>query len=242
MSTTLSTATMVTTLQRKFPIGILSAQWMDFLNEAFRKINQMSKGGFIWQLKQTTLTAPSGAIVTIALPADFDPGKSAFLFGNGTTTPTSSIIPYMTMSEFLLEQDFNVAGIGYFSSWTFRPNFTLSAPTSYSWVMLLAPNQAYPLPAPVSFGFMYHAVNYPSFASGSNIYFPTPDQFDSLILDIAEAEARREFGAAGWEKLAALATQGISDLIDTYRTDRYDLAGLSDVTAQAQEKQAAGDK
>ena len=242
MSTTLSTSAMVTKLQQKFPIGILSQQWMDFLNEAFRKINQVSKGGFIWQLKQTTLTAPAGAIQAVALPADFDPGKSAFLFGNGTTTPTASIIPYLPMSNFLMEQDFNTIAIGYFSSWTFRPNFTLGGATNYAWSMLLSPNSAYPLPSPVVFGFMYHAVNFPAFTASGSVYFPTPDQFDSLILDIAEAEARREYSASGWEKLAAMATQGISDIIDTYRTDRYDLAGLSDVMAQSQEKQALGDK
>ncbi len=242
MSTTLSTNAMVALLQRKTGIGLSASDSMDRLNEAFRRVGQMSKGGFIWQLKQTTLAIPAGAIVPVALPADFDPGKSAFLFGNGVTTPTATLIPYKSPVEFANEQHFQTGTIGNFSSWTFKPNFTLAAPTSYGWSLLLAPNEAYPLPGIVNLGFFYHAVNFPAFAAANNVYFPTPDQFDSMIVDLAVAEVRNIYGMARSNDEYQMAYQAIAEIIDTYRTDRYDLAGLTDQVAQAQEKQVEKDK
>ena len=243
MSTTLSTNAMVTKLQQKFPIGIQSAQWLDFLNEAFRKINQAQKGGFTWQVKKTTILIPAGAQGNVALPADFDPGKTAFLFGNAMPGATSTLIPYSTLTDFITDQNFATQGIGFFSSWTFLPNFVIAAPTSYGWYIRLSPDTAFPLPVGgVTLGFWYHAVNFAPLAAAANAFFPTPDQFDSLIMDLAEAEARRTYGAAGWDKIAAAATQTMNELIDTYRTDRYNLAGLSDQVLQAQEKQVEGDR
>ena len=242
MSTTLSTTGMITILQRKFPIGIGTAQWLDFLNEAFRKINQMEKGGFVWQLKFAQLTIPAGVQVPNALPADFDPGKSAYLYSRTTTTPTSTQIPYKPLSDFTVEQHFQSMGISMFSSWTFRPNFTFGPPTSYAWTMSLAPDTAFPLAPGVTMGFYYHAVNFQPFTAAANVFFPTPDQFDSLIMDLAEAEARREYTASGWDKLAASATGSIQELVGAYRTDRYDLAGIQDVTMQAQEKAVERDR
>jgi hypothetical protein len=243
LSTTLSTNAMIAKLQQKYSIGIGTVQWTDFLNEAFRKLNQMSKGGFIWNLKTTTLAIPAGGPTAVALPVDFDAGKSAFLYGATTITPTSTLIPYKPVEEWVNEQHFQTTAIGMFSSWTFYPNFTLGPPTTYGFVLRLAPLTAFPLGGGgVSLPFFYHAVNMPAFTAAANVYFPTPDQFDSFIMDLAEAEARRVYGGAGWDKLAAGATQSINEIIDTYRTDRYDLAGISDVVAQAQEKAAERDR
>ena len=241
MSTTLSTNAMVTKLTQKFPIGIGAAQWLDFLNEAFRKMNQSQKGGFIWQLKPAVFSLAAGPQVTTYLPADFDPGKSAFMYGSATTA-TQTLIPYKPVEEFVNEQHFGTSGIAMFSSWTFYPYFVFGPPTSYQFIFKMAPATAFPLAAPTALNFYYHAVNYPAFPAGANVYFPTPDQFDSLIMDLAEAEARREYTASGWDKLAASATQSLNELIDTYRTDRYDLAGVSDIVAQAQEKSAERDR
>ena len=243
MSTTLATSVMVSTLQVRYPIGIGSAQWMFYLNEAFRKINQMSKGGFVWQLKFVGINIPAGAQIANPLPADFDPGKSAWLYSTAlSVTPTTTTIPYKSLEEFTTEQQFGTTGIGLFSSWTYYPNFTFGPPTSYGWTLKLAPDTAFPLGVGITMGFYYHAVNFASLTSAANVYFPTPDQFDSLILDLAEAEARRQYSAAGWDKLAAQATQAVMELVDTYRTDRFNLAGLSDVGAQAQEKAVERDR
>lgn len=241
MSTTLSTTAMIAKLQQKFPIGILAAQWLDFLNEAFRKINQSQKGGFIWQLKPVVFALAPGAQVISYLPADFDPGRSAFMYG-GSGAATQTVIPYKPVEEFVNEQHFSTTAIGLFSSWTFYPFFTFGPPTLYQFIFRLAPDTAFPLAVPTALKLYYHAVNFPAFTNAANVYFPTPDQFDSLIMDLAEAEARREYTASGWEKLAAAATQSMNELVDTYRTDRFDLAGVSDVMAQAQEKSAERDR
>lgn len=230
---------MVARLQRKFGSGIGSADAIDFLNEAFRKINQMQKGGFIWQLKQGTVVLPAGVQAANALPTDFDAGKKALVYGDGTITPTRTIIPWKPYLEALNQEHFPNQKVGNFSCWSFKPNFTLTAPTSYGWTAVFFPSDAFPLATGgVTLPIIYHALNFQPFAVGTNIYFPTPDQFDSLICDLAEAELRRVYGRAGWETLAAQATAAVNELIDTYRSDRYDLAGLADEMLQANEKAA----
>lgn len=238
MSNTLSTQAMCTRLRRKFPIGLSDSDAMDFLNEAFRKINQTQKAGYVWQVKTATLTAPAGAATDIALPTDFDPGKSAWLRAQTTSVaPTRTIIPYKPFQEFYMQEHFGTTAIGTFSAWSFRPILT-AAPASYSWVMNLRPSDAFPLVNPVVFDLTYHSVNYSTLTVGAANYYPTPDQFDSLIIDLAEAEYARIYGRAGWERIQEQALRAIVELIDTYRTDRYDLSGLSDLMMQAQERQA----
>jgi hypothetical protein len=207
---------------------------MYYLNEAFRKINQMSKAGFVWQIYTTLITAPAGGATTINLPNNFDPGKSAWLRGQPGSTTTDTIIPYKPNQEFYMQEHFSSMGIGQFSAWTYRPNFALGP---VPWVLMLSPGAAFPLPAPINFYISYHAVSFPSLAYGAAIYFPTPDQFDSLIIDLAEAEVTRIYRASGWEKIQQKAMESVAEMIDTYRTDRYDLSGLTDLTMQAQERQ-----
>ena len=97
---------------------------------------------------------------------------------------------------------------------------------------------AYPLPGAVTLDFFYHSVAFPPFTVGPAVYFPTPDQFDSFIIDLAEAELARVYKVSGFEKVAGAATAALAEMIDNYRTDRFDLAGLMDETMQAQEKGA----
>lgn len=210
---------------------------MDFLNEGFRRIDQMSKGGFIWQLKLGSVVLPAGAQVAVALPADFDAGKKAILYGAATVTPTRTVIPFKSPQEFVNQQHFSGQAIGAFSAWTFYPNFTLTAPTSYGYTIKLAPDDAFPLAGGgVTLPLYYHAVNFQPFTSAANVYYPTPDQFDSLIVDLAEAELGRIYRVSGWDALQGRALQDIGNMIDSYRTDRFDLAGLADQAMQAQER------
>jgi hypothetical protein len=232
VSTTLSINAMVTKLQRKTGLGLSANDCIDFLNEAFRKVNQMSKGGFIWQLKTATIAVPA-IEAPIALPSDFDPGKTAVLQGDGTTTFTNTLIPYVPMKDWVKEQNYRAVGQGYFSAWTFYPNFTY--PTTYAYLMKLAPSSSFGNPATLFFS--YHANNFAPITAGANNYFPTPDQFDSMIVDLAIAEVRNVYRASGDQTEIEQAVAAIAQLIDTYRTDRYDLAGLSDQAAQLQEKQ-----
>jgi hypothetical protein len=227
---------MVSELQYRVPIGLSSARAIYFLNEAFRKLNQMSKGGFVWQLKQTTLAF--GFSVSKDAPDGFDAGKSAWLLGDPTFMPTRTLIPYKPWSEFSNMQHYQTTAPGTFTAWTYVPNFTLTAPTSYKWTITLAPvDAAVAVPPGITLPFIYHAMTTTTFASGNTTFFPTPDQFDSLILDLAESEAKRIYNVSNWDRIAQQANQAILEIIDTYRSDRYDLSGLFDVTAEAKEKQ-----
>jgi hypothetical protein len=231
---------MVTQLQKRVPIGIAAADALAWLNEAFRKLNQMSKGGFVWQIVGTDVTWNAGLATTLA-PANFDPGKTAILQGVSGTTLTQTVIPYAPLSEFLNKQHLLTTQKGFFTAWSYYPTFTLAAPTSYQWTLILAPYDAIQV-VPVTMKFFYHCVNFAPFASGANIYFPTPDQFDSLILDLAEAEVKRYYNISGWDKVAQQANAAVAEVIDTYRSDRFDLGGLFEVTAEAKEKQTERDR
>lgn len=236
MSTTLTTQQLVAKLQRKFPLGISSTDAMDFLNEAFRRVNQMSKGGFAWQLKGSTINIPAGPAVPTTLPNDYDPGKKAIIWGI-SGTPTKTEIPYKSYAEIVNEQHYPAQQLAAFSAWTQVPQFTLSAPTSYQWLISLYPADAFPLANPAVLGLVYHAVSFPPFPVSATVYFPTPDQFDSFICDLAEAELARVYNRSGWDKLEARAMQGLSEMVDSYRTDKLDLASLGDQVMTAQEKQ-----
>ncbi len=226
MSTTLNTTEMVALVQRKTRIGLANQDAMDFLNEAFRYINQGSKGGFIWQFQSVALVWATSTNTTLA-PSDFDPGKEAVLRGNGTTTPTRTVIPYLPMKEWVNEDHYRTS---FWSSWTAYPTlprFTIAL----GGPPIVGITPGFTLP------FFYHAVSYPPLTIGAN-FFPTPDQFDSLIVDLAVAEVRSIYRLSGADSLWQKTMASINNIIDTYRTDRYDLAGVTDEVAQAQEKQA----
>lgn len=238
MSTTLTMTDMVAKLKRKTGIGLGDPDCVDFINEAFRKLNQMSKGGFVWQFKQTTVTVPPGGQVDIALPSDFDPGKTAILRGDNFWTPTNTIIPYLNMKDFVNQEHFESLTPNVFACWTWIPNFV--NPNVFPYKMKLAPAAAYPTVGG-TLPFFYHALIGPPVALGAN-YFPTPDQFDSLIVDLAIAEVRNVYRMSGQQDEVAQAVAAIAQVIDTYRTDRIDLDGLTDQMMTAQAKQAAKDK
>lgn len=240
MSQTLTMTAMVAKLQRKTGLGLSQSDCVDFINEAFRKLNQMSKGGFVWQFKQTTLNVPAGAQVDIPLPADFDPGKTAILRGNGATGfgAVGTIIPYLNMKDFVNQEHFESLTANIFACWTWIPNF--NSPLTFAYSMKLAPAAAYPTTGG-TLPFFYHALVQPPIAYGAN-YFPTPDQFDSLIVDLAIAEVRNVYRMSGQQDEVGQAVAAIAQVIDTYRTDRIDLNGLTDQMMTAQEKQAAKDK
>lgn len=227
MSTTLTTAQMVKRVQRKTGLGLPDADAMDFLNEAFRYINQGSKGGYIWQFKVATLTWGVSTNITTA-PVDFDPGKEAILRGNGVNTPTTSVIPYKLMKEWVNEGHYQTP---FWSSWTTYPILP-------DWKIALGGPAITGLTPGFTLPFHYHAVSFPPLAVGDTIFFPTPDQFDSLIVDLAVAEIRTVYNMSGADFLWQKAMASINNIVDTYRTDRYDLAGVTDTVAQAQEKQA----
>lgn len=241
MSNLLSTSAMVTECQARVPIGLSSTFWMKKLNEAFRWISQ--KGNFIWDVKAGTATVLVGAS-TFQLPTDCDPGKPMWLSGPtggsvGSSGNFLSMIPYAPWDESLHQQFAEVVSpAGLYSCWTFAAYFTGTPPT-YRYMAELFPASAAPTAATGNFTFAmyYHTdVSATEYVSGANIFFPTPNSFDNLMIELAEAEARRIYGLAGFEMIQKRAESAIVNLLDSYRSTKNVLAGLTDQQKQVSER------
>lgn len=242
MSTLLSTSAMVTECQSRVPIGLSSAFWMKKLNEAFRWINQ--KGNFVWEQRNSPVTVNVGQAV-FALPSDFNPGKPMALAGpfSGVTSDAGNVtstVPYLPWDSALDQQLAEVvAPTGMFSCWSYNTNFAVGPPAVFSYQAELFPASAKPTSATgaFQFRFVYHAdVGSAEYAAASNIYFPTPNCFDNLLIELAEAEARRIYGLAGFEMIQKRAESAIVTLLDSYRSTKNLLAGLTDQQKQNAEK------
>ena len=245
MSNLTSTSTMVTKLQGRVPIGLSSTFWMEKLNEAYRWISQ--KGNYIWDLKGTDIAMLAGA-TTFPIPSDCDPGKPMYLVGPIEDFPSDatldSLIPYVAWDDAGL-QKFSELGVaptgvvhGMVSCWTFRTNFTSTlVPVSYTYAYRGYIFPADAIWAPSKFRFVYHTdVASTEFAVGATTFFPTPNSFDNLLIELAEAEAKRIYGLAGFEIIQKRAESAIVNLLDSYRSTKNSLAGLTDQQKQVSEK------
>ena len=250
MSTLLSLSSMVTECQSRVPIGLSSAFWVKKLNEAYRWISQ--KGNFIWDVKLDAVTV-TAAQNYFTLPADCDPGKPMYLAGpvSGVSAQTGnvlSIIPYKPWDETLDQQYAEVtAPPGLFSCWTFSTKFTVGAGPayvpSYRYEARLYPTSASPTvtTGAFSFSFAYHVdVSSTEYATTATAaapnFFPTPNSFDNLLIELAEAEAKRIYGLAGWDVIQKRAESAIVNLLDSYRSTKNVLSGLTDQQKQVSEK------
>ena len=259
MSNLLSVSQMVTECQSRVPIGLSSAFWVKKLNEAYRWISQ--KGNYIWDVQNTYVTVnatqgwfdiPNGSIP--GQPA-CDPGKPMYLAGPyysvtypGTAGVINSTIPYKPWDESLDQQFAEVdAPPGLFSCWTFSTFFSVGLGPyflpSYSYRGYLYPASARPTSATGAFmfNFAYHTdVSNVEFAATPTLtapnYFPTPNCFDNLLIELAEAEARRIYGLSGFEMIQRRAESAIVNLLDSYRSTKNVLAGLTDQQKQVSEK------
>lgn len=237
---------MATECATRVPIGLSSAFWVKKLNEAYRWISQ--KGNYVWDIKvslttQVTLLDPYG----FTLPSDCDPGKPMYLSGpqSGALAQTGNmytLIPFKPWDD-SLEQQFAevVAPPGMYSCWSYYANFsyTPSFPTAptYAYKAILYPTSAKPTVTTGAFTFIfaYHTdVNSTEYTGSS--YFPTPNSFDNLLIELAEAEVRRIYGLAGWEIIQKRAESAIMNLLDSYRSTKNVLAGLQDQQKQVSEK------
>lgn len=245
MSNLLSTNAMVAECQRRVPIGLDSTFWMRKLNEAYRWISQ--KGNFVWDVKAFFVTVNQGQNV-FDIPSDCDPGKpmylagptSAIIGGTNGIGVLNSVIPYKPWDE-TLDQQYSelTAMVGAFSCWTFYTNFTAGPPTLYAYKGILYPLSAAPngTTGAYNFTFAYHTdVSSAELAAANNVYFPTPNSFDNLMIELAEAETRRIYGLAGWDIIQKRAESAIVNLLDSYRSTKNVLAGLVDQQKQANEK------
>lgn len=258
MSNLLSVSQMVTQCQARVPIGLTSAYWVTKLNEAYRSISQ--KGNFIWDVQLYFVTVNAGQDwfeipdgLTPGIVA-CDPGKPMYLAGpyDSITSHSgivNSIIPYKPWDESLDQQYAEVvAPPGLFSCWTFYTNFTVGAgpsfTRSYAYRGKLYPSSAKPTVTTGGFLFnlAYHSdVSSVEFAATATAtapsYFPTPNSFDTLIIELAEAEVRRIYGLAGWEIIQKRAESAVMNLLDSYRSTKNVLAGITDQQKQVGEKQ-----
>ncbi len=251
---------MVTQCQARVPIGLSSAYWVTKLNEAYRWISQ--KGNYIWDVYGYSVSVNAGQEV-FDIPDSItpggtvpacDPGKPMYLAGpvSNATPPTAgimrSVIPYKPWDE-TLEQQYAevVAPPGLYSCWSFYTAFSTGAgPTfapRYKYTGVLYPSSAKPTSATgaFTFTFVYHtdvsAVEFATTATATAPnYFPTPNSFDTLIIELAEAEVRRIYGLAGWEIIQKRAESAIMNLLDSYRSTKNVLAGMADQQKQVAEK------
>jgi hypothetical protein len=124
------------------------------------------------------------------------------------------------------------------SCWAFNTSFTVGPPPVYTYTGHLFPVDA--ITQNVEFRFYYHAdVASAELTSSATAFFPTPNIFDSLMIELAEAEARRIYGLAGWEAIQKRAESAIMSLLDSYRSTKNSLGGLVDQQKQTNEKKLA---
>jgi hypothetical protein len=247
MSTTRSTMNMAQDLVRRLPFGIDTNFAIGNLNLAYRWLN--SKGAFVWNVRSTTVAVSVGA-TSFTIPADADMGKPTFLSGPLTSpgaSPVSNLgtsIAYQPYKDFLNFQfQYPTATPGMYSVWTFAATATGGPPPTYGFTGYLLPAAATPTTGTGAFAlpFAYHckpAYNFPTtmeWPLGTNIYFPSPDDFDDALILRAEAEARRIYGLQGWMEITAQSESMVAPLIDQYRSTKEFLSGLVDEVRQTQE-------
>lgn len=240
MSNLLSTTEMVTECQSRVPIGLSSPFWGKKLNEAYRWITQ--KGNFVWEIDTASLDVPAG-IATIALPATCNIGKPMWIYGPissvGGSPTLASDIPFVPNSE---AGSYNVSELtmppGAFSCFT-----VIQTSVIPGWFIQFYPTSAVPT---ITSGTMRYSLIFHLDAASmekpvSDVdYFPTPNCFDSLLIELAEAEARRIYGLAGWEIIQKRAESGIMSLLDPYRSTKNAVAGMADQQKQTGERKLMG--
>lgn len=251
MSQNLTIDSMATELQRRLPVGLTSAQLFSRLNDAYFWVSQ--RGPMVWLLRTTTIMPETGGVFSINFknagcvspviaaytPAsDFDPGRDAYLSGP-SEYPIQ--IPYKPYSAALRHQRQTGPASLTYSIWTYTSRIGTSSDTIGSSVAtgkILYTGYLFPAAAYVAgkqLPFTYHAVPAAVTTGG---YFPSPDNFDLLIIDLAEAECRRTLGLSGWEIVRQRAQEEVMSLVDGYHSTKVTLAGLADEARQAQESQA----
>lgn len=238
MSGTISTSVMVAELSRRVPIGFTANVAIDSLNGVLRWINQ--QGSFPWMQRKTTVAFVTAGDGAFNLPPDFDPGKEAVLYGlDSDVVPTE--IPYMTWSDAVKNQAHFTGGgqNGILSCWSYYATAVTALVPPYGTTVTFK-GQAFPgsqvkvqtLP------FVYHAITFPALASNAQIFFPTPDHFDYLIVELAEAEIMRQYRLAGWEILYKRTTDQLRAMLQAYTSTKVSMAPTPEIINAAQTKQA----
>lgn len=222
---------MVRRLNAKLPYGFSNSFWQDRLNEAFMWIEQ--QGPFKWDVATTNVTL-SLTKSTGPLPNDFQAGSEAVL-----VDMTSGLeILYLPQNEFRRESVFTpdvAPTTGVYSAWTYYK--LLGFPNLY-YVFEVTPNTAFSAPGTVFF-LIYHTSpnSFYNLTIGPTNYFPTPDEFDSLIMLRAEAETRLLYELGAYMARMKEAEDLAAKLLDRYRSTALDPAGMVDEMRKLQETQ-----
>ena len=222
MSTTLSTSAMVTQMQQRIPIGLSSTFCMARLNESYRWLCQ--RGDMQWLIKRATVVASGLSPSTFTLPADFDPGAGCFLSTSGVSNLYAEI-PFVPWDDALKHQYYDVAmSAGEYSCWSFQTD------TGY----------LFPTPAPLGptgHLFVYHSNPGTPLTSGAGTYFPTPDAFDTLLIDMACAATMSPswYRLNGWDVVQKTAQDQALALLERYRTTKATILGAVEQAKKANE-------
>lgn len=217
MSARKSTSVMVADLIRRINLSYTQNFAMDRLNDAFLWMCQ--QGAFVWLLKRTTVTVANTGYFD--LPVDFDPGKPSYLQGNILLAE----IPLKSMEEVYANLHYgdNVQR-GSYSCWAIETVLPIVTNQYKGWTV---PSQAWPV-ATETLKFVYHTLAPDALGIGASTYFPTPGQFDPLIIDLAEAEIGRIYKLSGWESALQKAQASFIPLLDLYRTTKLSIMGVLD--------------
>lgn len=227
----ISTADMVTDCKLRVPARLSSTFWMSRLNEAYRWVCQ--QGAFPWTIQKIAITIAAGT-GQWDLPTGWSPGRPSFLFKAGL------LIPQKSMEEALKQNVLSAELIvpGNYSCWTYTIDLT-GAPSTYQYKGQIFPYENYPTVDDTSLWMTWHSTDITPLTESTSEYFPTPVEFDELIMALAESEARRRYGMAGWEKVQTRTQASIQNLLKSYITDKHTQFGLENTVRHAQESQAA---
>jgi len=238
----------------KVPMNLTTSFIDDRIFEAYRWIEQ--QGAFLWDVVNTDVVVRSGTF--FVAPADMptnppvDVGKPIIIYGSTSPSylPGRVQIPYVSPDKIGLHQLYHTPTIaGFFSCFTiitsaadvgFGPTGSSPWPDNVPYIQF-APSAAIP-GSDMSFHCIYHQqpiMNVANFGSSSN-FFPTPDAFDDLIVNLAVAFTKEMYGLMGADDAIKKSQAQISQLLDRYRSDKLFAEGLMAEASQAQETQAKG--
>jgi hypothetical protein len=243
---TVPVSVMVDQLQQRVPMNLSRSYCVDKLNQAFQWIEQ--QGAFTWDIRLTGVTVlqdqyridltgnstfgPESPATVVDL-SEVDVGKPMSVF-QSPLTGFRVKIPFVPVDQYGLYQIFNTTPIpGVFAVWTLKYETAISA-----YQILFAPSSAKVLdPAGLQFLLQFHKVGTSKLGDSASAYFPTPDQFNSLLVDLAEAEIKRNYGLMGAEVAQQKSQASIMMLADQYRSTKMFQPGLQEEGKDAQEEQ-----
>lgn len=231
MSLLYTTTQLVAQLQARLPMGLASQYCMDQLNQAYQWLEQ--QGAFVWNITNGTVSLPLSSAV-VDCPVDLDPGKVVSLYPQITASviPISAELPYVPVDELANHQIYHLPiQAGVFSCYSIINQLGI-------YRFRFAPVTAVSAAA-TTFILYYHRLNsamLTPLAIGAD-YFPTPNAFDIMLVDLAESEIKRIYSLSGFDTALAKAQASAALALDKYRSPKRDLAGLTEQTKEVQEKQ-----